>query len=300
MYNPQLDTFQVVAEAGSFAKASQRLFVSSSAVLQQINSLESSLKVRLFDRSSRGLRLTPAGEYLLGEMPRLTAWNEAVRRKLILLSEDSREVLRIALPKMHKCRFFYELWKNYSVLHPEQKIQFLEAPDSAGKSVAETYAQADIVEFIQFEADWQRGLSFLPLCSMPVVLLVPAHHRLASASMLSPEDLAGETVTVNDGAFRARLEKPLRTLSAAGARIRGVPFYSSAVLAQCIVEDSLLAVPLCSANIHPSLKAVPCSWNASFPYGFFYSPRAADGPGSFIEYVRDRLRDGARYDYSVY
>ena len=45
MYNPQLDTFICVVEAGSFSKAADKLYISPPAVIKQINSLENNLGV---------------------------------------------------------------------------------------------------------------------------------------------------------------------------------------------------------------------------------------------------------------
>ena len=61
MYNPQLETFLCVVEAGSFNKAAEALYISPSAVIKQINSLEASLDLQLFERTHRGLHVTPAG-----------------------------------------------------------------------------------------------------------------------------------------------------------------------------------------------------------------------------------------------
>ena len=51
MYNPQLDTFICVVEAGSFSKAADKLYISPPAVIKQINSLENNLGVQLFART---------------------------------------------------------------------------------------------------------------------------------------------------------------------------------------------------------------------------------------------------------
>lgn len=55
MYNPQLDTFIRVVEAGSFSRTTEELFVSTTAVIKQINLLEWDLDVKLFVRTRRGL-----------------------------------------------------------------------------------------------------------------------------------------------------------------------------------------------------------------------------------------------------
>ena len=62
MYSHQLDTFIRAADAGSFSKAAEELFISSTAVMKQIDHLEASLGVPLFDRTPRGLTLTDAGK----------------------------------------------------------------------------------------------------------------------------------------------------------------------------------------------------------------------------------------------
>lgn len=64
MYNPQLDTFICVVESGSFNKAAERLYISAPAVIKQINALENSLDIQLFERTHRGLVVTEAGKSL--------------------------------------------------------------------------------------------------------------------------------------------------------------------------------------------------------------------------------------------
>ena len=64
MYNPQIETFIKVADAGSFNKAAEKLYITPTAVIKQINLLEKALEVVLFERTHRGLVLTKAGKSL--------------------------------------------------------------------------------------------------------------------------------------------------------------------------------------------------------------------------------------------
>ena len=64
IYNPQLETFLRVADAGSFNKAAEEAYITPTAVIKQINLLEADLGVKLFERSYRGLTLTKAGKSL--------------------------------------------------------------------------------------------------------------------------------------------------------------------------------------------------------------------------------------------
>ncbi len=56
------DSFIKVVEAGSMAAAARRLDCTRAQVSKQIGELERAFGVRLFERSTRRLSLTPAGE----------------------------------------------------------------------------------------------------------------------------------------------------------------------------------------------------------------------------------------------
>src|SRR5450830_640313 len=63
-----IECFVASAEAGSFSAAARRLGLTSAAVGKNVARLESNLGVRLFQRSTRSLRLTEAGERFLQEV----------------------------------------------------------------------------------------------------------------------------------------------------------------------------------------------------------------------------------------
>src|ERR1700692_3043171 len=88
IYNPginfmdfdQLITFLEVAKQGSFSRAGEKVYRSQSAVSAQIRQLEQEYGERLFDRSGKTVRLSPAGEVLLEYAQRMVALrNESLR-----------------------------------------------------------------------------------------------------------------------------------------------------------------------------------------------------------------------------
>src|SRR3954463_2523735 len=80
--------FAAVAEARGFTAAGKRLGVSSSAVSQAIRKLEEQLGVVLVQRTTRSVRLTPAGERLYASVaPAL----DLVRTAVGDLSETAHE-----------------------------------------------------------------------------------------------------------------------------------------------------------------------------------------------------------------
>ena len=62
-----LEIFYEVAKAKSFTKAAEKLYINQSAVSIQVKKFEDILKVKLFDRSSKKIKLTYIGHYNLEE-----------------------------------------------------------------------------------------------------------------------------------------------------------------------------------------------------------------------------------------
>mgnify|MGYP000273188610 CR=1 FL=1 len=67
MNTRQVEYFLAVAEELNFTRAAERLFVSQTAVTQQIKALEEQLGVKLFERTKKKVVLTPAGMIFQGE-----------------------------------------------------------------------------------------------------------------------------------------------------------------------------------------------------------------------------------------
>ena len=67
MNTRQIEYFLAVADELSFTRAARRLYVSQTAVTQQIKALEEQLGVQLFERTKKKVVLTPAGIIFQGE-----------------------------------------------------------------------------------------------------------------------------------------------------------------------------------------------------------------------------------------
>lgn len=62
----QLRAVVTIAEEGTLVRAARRLHISQPPLTRKLRALEDELEVALFDRRAQGMRLTPAGEALLG------------------------------------------------------------------------------------------------------------------------------------------------------------------------------------------------------------------------------------------
>lgn len=95
MYNPQVKTFIIVADAGSFNKAAEQLFVSSTAIIKQMNLLEDHLEVRLFHRSHKGLSLTEAGKVFYKDAKHIIKYSENTVKRVREAERGISDIVRI-------------------------------------------------------------------------------------------------------------------------------------------------------------------------------------------------------------
>jgi LysR family transcriptional regulator for bpeEF and oprC len=93
-----LVVFSEAARQGSFAAAARELGLSSSAVVKGVARLELSLRVRLFHRTTRRVRLTQEGEALFERCQRILAEMEELERATASIGELVTGVLRIDAP----------------------------------------------------------------------------------------------------------------------------------------------------------------------------------------------------------
>lgn len=91
----QLRSFVAVAEAGHLTRAAEKLHVSQPAVSAQIKALEDELELALFERTSSGMVLTPAGERLLADAEKVLAAAQAMRNEARALKGEVAGKVRV-------------------------------------------------------------------------------------------------------------------------------------------------------------------------------------------------------------
>jgi DNA-binding transcriptional LysR family regulator len=91
----QLTLFVAVAEELHFGRAAERLRMTQPPLSRQIQLLEKELRVQLFDRSSRSVKLTPAGQSLLADARRLLQQSERTALSVRKASQGRLGLLRV-------------------------------------------------------------------------------------------------------------------------------------------------------------------------------------------------------------
>jgi DNA-binding transcriptional LysR family regulator len=120
-----LALFAKVVEAGSFSEAARRLKIPISTVSRRIAELEDQLGVRLFERSTRNLRLTELGAEVLEHAVRSAELNDAVESVVSNRLSDVSGTLKLSAPPSVSDTLLTPLVTAFQASHPNVRVQIL-------------------------------------------------------------------------------------------------------------------------------------------------------------------------------
>ena len=274
MNTKNLDTFITLTKYNSINAAADALFISSPALQQQINRLESEIGFKLFERGAAGIRLTPAGETFLDGV--------------IKLRSDTESLLA-------RCRETDSLNKSLRVgailglqpdLFPRVSGPFYQKyPHIVQKPVMESEEQLfsdldrgalDVIEYFDCPRAHASGRNFEPLFWEGRDVLMSPGHPLASRKKLTLDDLSGQHIIV----YRFDRLPGLREYveqNYPDIEISEDPrVMDSYTLIRSFEDGHIGLVPPHVGSQFLPLRTVPLEMDMKWPVGFVYrEPRSA-------------------------
>ena len=181
--------FLAVAETLHFGKAAEKLGMAQPPLSQQIKSLERILGYSLFDRTTRGVKLTRVGEFFRERAQNtLTKIRDDVEmaRRLgggqegSLTVGFSGSIMFTVLPKAIEC---------YRRLHPKVELRLLELVTA--EQIPLLLDGTLDLGFLR-DGELRSGLSIESILREPFVAVLPARHKLSGENSLRPRDLRNE------------------------------------------------------------------------------------------------------------
>jgi DNA-binding transcriptional LysR family regulator len=124
----QLEYFVAIAEHGSLTSAAEELLVSQPSLSQQIRALERELGGALLERLPRGVRLTAAGQELLGEARAALLHADRARRSVRQALELEAGQLEVAVTTSAAAGILPVVLRDWQQRHPEIEVSLLEFP----------------------------------------------------------------------------------------------------------------------------------------------------------------------------
>jgi len=191
----QLRAFVSIGRLGSFTKAADALHATQPALSAQIRELEESLGVKLFDRSTRSVTLTQAGEDLLPVVDNVLGdLGSVVARARDVARRNTGRVTVAALPSL-SATLMPDVVSRMRALHPGIAIVIKDA-------LAERILgliRADEVDLALTSAPpTDPQLQFTPLLNDRMVAVLPPGHPLARAKLVKLADILASSLVLMD------------------------------------------------------------------------------------------------------
>ena len=288
MRDKLLAAFITAAERGSFAKAAESMLLTSASVMNQINALEAEVGARLFERTSRGVALTSAGESFYRDAKRIAAELEEAASRARDAAEG-RGAVRIGTSLLNPAGVLVDLIGRSGGAARGVQIQIVPFDDD-GESILATLSslgrRIDIIVGPCGSRLWHSLCGVSVLGEYRLCCAVPANHRLAGAKLLRPEDLRGERrmmgrrgdAEILDG-LRDLLEEKYPEIEIVDAPY----FYDAGVFNKSERAGCLLLTLDAWAGVHPALVTIPVEWDYRVPYGLLYSKTPSRGVRVLLE-----------------
>lgn len=292
MYNHMLDTFIAVADCGSFTKASQLLYISPTAIMKQMNALESHLELKLIERTPSGVQLTHAGEIIYRNAKFMIdcSHKSIVEAKASVHANDTTFCVGTSL--LNPAKPFMDIWYRVNKDFPEYKLHLVPFEDNHEGILSEIEKLGKKFDFLIGVCDskaWLSRCNFLPLGRYKKMIAVSREHHLAKKSRIDLEDLYGETLMMvkqGDSGVNDFIRNDLQRYHPK-IHIEDTPqFYDLSVFNRCAETGKVLLTIECWQEVHPGLVSIPVNWDYSIPYGLLYSFDAPEDVLRFVERVK--------------
>lgn len=293
MNNVHLETFIRIAEAGSFNKAAEELYMTSTAVIKQINLLENEVGVQLFERTHRGLKLTKAWESLYTDAKYIVSYSEEAVRRARNAGLEKNTVIRIGTSPITPAQILTDLWPK---IHEHcsdisfQLVPFENTPENAREILKNLGQNIDVVTGLFDDTLLDvRGCSGLEIAKEPLCCAVSIYHPLAKKDKLTIEDLHGEQLLLMHRGWSSYVDKLRDEITAEHQQIKIVDFdfYDINIFNRCEQEKNVLLVIKSWNCVHPMLKVIPVEWEYSIPFGVLYSNKPSHTVERFLQAVKE-------------
>ncbi|MTJ79971.1 MAG: LysR family transcriptional regulator [Telmatospirillum sp.] len=204
----QLQHFVALADTCNVRQSSARLNLTQPALSKSIRTLEDDLGVVLFERLGRGLRLTPAGTWLLSRSASLLADVQRLRAEIDLIRRHADSVVSVAAGTVLCASLIPRSLIRLRAIAPGLRVR-VDAGYWDDHRVMLLKGDIDLLVADARELEDVDLFDFTPLPAEPIRGFVRPGHPLARRQALRPSDLDGHAV-----AGLSRLPRELERLLA--------------------------------------------------------------------------------------
>jgi DNA-binding transcriptional LysR family regulator len=190
----RLRILREVARAGSFSAAADALFLSQSAVSQQIATLEREVGMQLLDRTREGPKLTDAGRVLVAHADAAIARLDEAERELAAIAGLEGGELRLASFPTASATVLTEAVSVFHRRHPKVRLGVADAePEESLPQLRRGEIDLALTfDYPTIPAIDERDLDRTLLLTESMHLCLPAEHPLAARDVVPLAELRDE------------------------------------------------------------------------------------------------------------
>ncbi len=187
--------FVALAEELNFTRAAARLGIGQPPLSQQIRDLEAEIGYPLFLRRPHGAELTEAGRVFLAEARQILEQADRALQAARRAGGGHVGALRVGFTS--SANFHPAVTEAFAVFHWKYPDASLIVEESHSARLAERLRRAELdAAFVRPGNVAAEGLDLLPLGEEPLVLALPAGHRLATQARAPVAELRGEPFVI--------------------------------------------------------------------------------------------------------
>jgi DNA-binding transcriptional LysR family regulator len=189
----QLLAARALADTGSFTLAGQQLCLTQSAVSHAIKSLEQEVECRLFLRTGKGVRVTPAGKHFLEYTDKILAQMETARTLVTARTTSGKERLRLGVSNRARQLILPVVQPLFQRDYPNRLV--LIASGDYHRNLELLHSGLLDLSFT-VRAEHRPDLEFVPLFEDELRFIVAAQHPWGRNARVSADDLARDVLVV--------------------------------------------------------------------------------------------------------
>lgn len=271
--------FVAVVDAGSFVAASDALPMSKAAVSRHVAELESHLGVRLLNRTTRRLSLTPEGEVFHARCKEVLASVDEAEAEITSRSGEATGLLRINAPFTFGLLHLAPLWVEFMASHPKLTLD-VTLSDRVVDLVEEGFDMAVRIARLPDSSLVSRQIAGtrLVLCASPIYLRqhgTPGHpaelaqHQVAAYSLFSQGD--HWSFTGPQGPVTVKVSPRLRCNNGDTCRLAALRHQGIVLQPSFLVGPDLQAGTL--VELMPEYRSIELGVYVVYPSRKFVSPK---------------------------
>ena len=289
----QLIVFKRVVETGSFNKAAAEEYITTNAVMKQMNKLETELGARLLTRSHKGVELTEAGTSFYEDTVKILSICESSALRAGTIADKTSPSIKFGASFANRPKDLETILTKVFEKHPEIRIEmvpFENTPDATAEIYPNLGGRIDVVAstFDDYTKSYWE-VEAIKTSSVSFCVVLPKTHPLSDHKLITFEDLSGEKLIIIRRGYSLGIDEVRDYIESNYPDIYliDVPAFGVQLYNKTVNENILMLGLGESIECHPLTKRIQLDWDKEYPFGILYSKNPSRHVKKFISAVKN-------------